>query len=333
MPDAVLVLAFLGSAAISLSASWLLVSRLERLGARLGLSEALLGVVAALAADAPEITTAITAVAGHQSSIGAGVALGSNVFNLAALLGLAAVVAGRVALHRRVIVIEGTVAIWVAAVAVVVVAGGVSAGAGIALALALLVPYVAVLGRQRTWLKRLGARRAWLRWLAQGIGEEEIELEGAVDMRRGRPADALVASGATAVVIAASVAMEKSASAVGGHVGIPEIVLGGLILAGVTSLPNAVAGIYLARRGRGAATLSTAMNSNALNVTAGLLVPATIVALGVSSKATTLVAAWYLGLTMFALVAAYAGRGLARAGGALIIVAYLAFVVVLALAY
>jgi hypothetical protein len=75
------------------------------------------------------------------------------------------------------------------------------------------------------------------------------------------------------------------------------------------------------------------MNSNALNVTAGLLVPATIVALGVSSKATTLVAAWYLGLTMFALVAAYAGRGLARAGGALIIVAYLAFVVVLALAY
>lgn len=44
------------AAAVSLSTSWLLVSRLERIGARVGLSEALLGMVAALAADAPEIT-------------------------------------------------------------------------------------------------------------------------------------------------------------------------------------------------------------------------------------------------------------------------------------
>ncbi len=90
-------------------------TKLERVGARLGLSESMLGMVAALAADAPEITASVTALAGHQARIGAGVTLGSNVFNLAALLGLAAIVSGGIALHRRVIAMEAAVAVPIAA--------------------------------------------------------------------------------------------------------------------------------------------------------------------------------------------------------------------------
>src|SRR5438477_5996838 len=89
VPDALLAVLFALSAAVSLGTSWVLVSRLERVGLRLGLSEALLGMLAALAANAPEITAAVAALAGGHTRIGAGVALGSNVFNLAALLGLA----------------------------------------------------------------------------------------------------------------------------------------------------------------------------------------------------------------------------------------------------
>ena len=117
MSDALLGVLFAGAAAVSLSTSWVLVSRLERVGARLGFTEALLGMLAALAADAPEITAAVTALVGHQARIGAGVVIGSNVFNLAALLGFAAVLAGGIALHRRVIVLEGIVALSVAVVA------------------------------------------------------------------------------------------------------------------------------------------------------------------------------------------------------------------------
>ena len=73
--------------------------------------------------------------------------------------------------------------------------------------------------------------------------------------------------------------------------------IGALVLAGVTSLPNAVSALYLAVRGRGAATLSIALNSNALNVTVGLLLPGLLVGLGAPSGQGTLVAAWYLGLT------------------------------------
>ncbi|MHB8658741.1 MAG: hypothetical protein ACYC91_12445 [Solirubrobacteraceae bacterium] len=325
MSDPLLALVFAGGTVLSLATSWVLVSRLERIGARLGLSEALLGMLAALAADTPEITAAVTALSGHHARIGTGVVVGSNVFNLAALLGLAAVLAGEIALHRRVIILEGVVAMWVAAVCVIVVLAALSAAAGLIIVLAVLVPYLLVLGIRHDRLQRLGLPPTWTRWLTRAITEEELELEAAIHPRRGGARDALVAAAGVLVVVGASVTMEQAASKLGARHAIPEIVVGGLVLAAVTSLPNAVAAVYLAQRGRGAAALSTAMNSNALNIAAGLLLPGTLVGLGSPSTPATFVAAWYFGLTAFVLVCAYSAHGLRRRHGVLIIGAYLAF--------
>lgn len=320
---------FVVGAVVSLATSWVLVSRLERVGERLGLSEALLGMVAAVAADAPEITASITALAHHQATIGAGVVLGSNVFNLAALLGLGAVVAGRISLHRKVVVLSGTVAMLVAVTCLFSVGGQLSAGMGLAVVLVILVPYVVLLGAHRSILGRLGLAKKWTAWLSAAIVEEESELEEAIHPRRGTGGDALMAVGALLVVIAASVAMERGAASLGVHFAFPEIIVGGLVLAAVTSLPNSVSAIYLARRGRGAAALSTALNSNSLNVTAGLLIPAAIIGLAKPSGSGLLVAGWYVGLTALTLVLAYAGHGLRRASGGLIIAAYALFVALL----
>jgi Ca2+/Na+ antiporter len=166
---------------------------------------------------------------------------------------------------------------------------------------------------------------AWAGWLTSAVVEEELELEVAIHPRQGRAQDALVAVVAVLVVVGASIAMEQSASTLGARHGVPGIVIGALVLAAVTSLPNAVAAVYLAARGRGAATLSTAMNSNALNVAVGLLIPATVVGLGAPSGQGTLVAVWYFALTAFALAGAYVSRGLRRTHGALIICGYVAF--------
>lgn len=329
MSDALLAAGFLASAALSLCTSWVLVSRLERVGARLGLTEALLGMLAALAADAPEITAAVTALLQHRATTGTGVVLGSNVFNLAALLGLAAIVANRIALHRRVIVLEGAVALWVAASCLAVVLGGLAPATGLSIALVAVVPYLLLLGLPHGRLMRVGLPPAWASWLTAAVHEEEVELEVAIHPSRGSARDTGVAALAVLVVVGASIAMEQTASTLGSRAAISQIVVGGLLLAGVTSLPNAVAAVYLARRGRGAATLSTVMNSNALNVIAGLLLPGALVRLGAPSTQTTLAAGWYLGLTALALACAYAGRGLRRGSGTLIVCAYLAFVVAL----
>ncbi len=317
---------FLVGMLISLSTSWLLVSRLERLGERFGLSEALLGMVAALAADTPEITSAITALAHHEQGVGTGVAIGSNVFNLAGLLGLGAVVAGWVALHRKVVLLGGAVGMWVAVACLFPVLGLVPAAAGLAMILVVLVPYVAILRVEGRGLGRLPLPKPWVAWVVAAVAEEELELSVAIRPRRGTARDGYVAVAALLAVVAASAAMERAASAIGRQYGVPQIVIGGLLLAVITSLPNAVAAVYLAARGRGAAALSTALNSNALNITIGLLLPATVIGLDAPSGAVTLVAAWYAGLTLLTLAFAYRNHGLGRRSGVLIIAAYLLFV-------
>lgn len=326
LSDPVLIALFLAAALVSLGASWLLVVRLERLGARLRLPEAVLGLVAALAADAPEIGAAVTALVGHRARIGAGVVIGSNVFNLAALLGLGALAAGRIVLHRRVIVLEALVAIPIAGVTVATVVGALSPGAGLVLVLVVLVPYVAALGLPAARLRRLGMPQAWVRWVSAAVREEELELEPAIHPRPGGARDAVAAVVAVVVVVGASVGMEQAAAKLGLRHSIPQVVVGALILAAVTSVPNAVAAVFLARRGRGTATLSVAMNSNALNVAGGLMIPGAAAGLGTSSAGGTLAAAWYLGLTAFALACAYSAAGLRRAHGIVIIASYAAFV-------
>ncbi len=190
----------------------------------------------------------------------------------------------------------------------------------------MLVPYLIVLGMRPRQLARLPVSRAWTRWLTTAIHEQEAELEEAIHPGRGSWRDGVIAAVALLVVVAASTLMERAATIVGGHFGVPGIVTGGLVLAVVTSLPNAVAAIYLARRGRGAAALSTALNSNALNVAVGLLLPAAIIGLGPRTGPGALVAAWYAGLTILALILAWRHSGLRRGQGALIVAAYLMFV-------
>ena len=325
LSDPALGAIFAAGAAVSLAASWRLVASLERVGARAGLSEALLGMLAALAADAPEITAAVTALVGNEDRIGAGVILGSNVFNIAALIGMAGIVGGHIALHRRVVELGGAVAIWIACIALALVLGVVSPLVALVLALAVFAPYLALLGLRGERIMRLGLPGAWSRWLIAAVAEEEQELAPAIHPVRGRARDVAITGVAVVVVVGASIAMERSGSRLGARHGVPQIVVGGVLLAVVTSLPNAVAGVYLALRGRASAVLSTSLNSNAINVLAGLLIPTTIVGIAPPSAETTFVAAAALVMTLLALVFAYTRRGLARSEGALLVVAYLLF--------
>jgi cation:H+ antiporter len=314
---------------VSLVASALLVVRLERVAARLGLREATLGLVAALVADGPEITTAVTGLLRGQRAVGIGVVLGSNVFNLAALLGLGALTAGRIRIHRDVVVFAGVAAGSIALVSVGAAAGALDPAVALGLTVVVFGPYVAVSAVSPRTLAGWPLPRGLSERLSRAVQDEEAELADAIHPRRGGPVDTALAGIAVVVVIFASVVMEHAATALGTHYRISGILVGGVVLAGLTSLPNAVAAIYLARRGRGSAVLSEALNSNSLNVLFGLLVPAVFVGLTHYGGAGLLVASWYAGLTGVSLILAYRGRGFGRASGAVVVCGYLAFVGVL----
>jgi cation:H+ antiporter len=325
--DPLLLGVFLLATAIALAASHLLIVRLERIGARLALTEAALGLLAALAADTPEIATAVTALVQKQNDVGIGVVLGSNVAKLAMLLGLASFVAGRIRLDRRVVALEGVIAIALALVTVSVVAHAVAPAPGLLLALLVFAPYVALLVMSPSHRARLPIPERLRGTLTSAVTQEEADLD--VHPGRGGVGDVVAAVLLLVVVIASSVVLEHTGTDIGHAWGLSDLVVGAVLLAIVTSIPNAVAALYLARSGRGAATLSTTTNSNNINVVVGFLLPAAILGLGTITAAATLAAWWYLDLTVVVLGWAFLRRGLTRLDGIAIGLAYAVFVVLL----
>src|SRR5438270_6829955 len=113
MPPLLAVPLFVLSLVVTLAAARLFARRLDRLGVRFGFPEALIGLLTALAADGPEISSALTALIKGAHDVGVGVLVGSNGFNLAAMIGLSALLAGRVRLPREVVLLEGSVGVLV----------------------------------------------------------------------------------------------------------------------------------------------------------------------------------------------------------------------------
>src|SRR6478736_1309839 len=234
MPLAALL--FLVCLAASLGSSFVLARALDRIGVRLRLTDAVIGMLTALGADAPEISTAAAAVLSKHDDIGVGVVLGSNVVNLAALLGIGALLAGRVHLGRRAAMLEGATAIAVAA-------GWIGPIPALALCACVLVPYV-WLAAQRAADITHGERVTGLRRrIARAVAEEQRAARSDHHERPATRGDLLAVAPAVALVIGASVGMVHAAVDIGHHFSISGAVMGTLVLAGLTSIPNAVAAV------------------------------------------------------------------------------------------
>src|SRR3954466_10155320 len=146
---------FVASIVLMLLASAVFARRLDHIGLRLGLPEALLGLLTALAADAPEVSSAIAALLQGKHDVAVGVVVGSNAFNLAAMLGVSAVVAGHVRARHETLELEAFVGLWLLAVMLAVAAGGLGATAGGVLVAVVAVPYVVLLAAGPHLARRL----------------------------------------------------------------------------------------------------------------------------------------------------------------------------------
>jgi len=313
---------------VSLGSSLLLARNLDRVGSRLGITDGLLGVLTALGADSPEISTAAVAILAGHGDLGVGVVLGSNVFNLAGLLGLTAVIGSGMMIGRRAVLLEGGAAVGVASVAVLVVTRLVSGVAGCALVLAVMIPYVWLVSLRPAEVLQGTSAGRFRRRVAAALIEEEF---AARPDHRARPAtfaDALMIVPAAGLVIGASVAMVAAADAIGSQLSVSGALMGVLVLAILTSVPNVLAAVRLGRHGRGAAVVSEAFNSNSLNVFAGLCLPAAILGLGGTADLGLLTAWWALGMTFASAALLYMERGLTVRAGWAIISSYGLFVLV-----
>jgi cation:H+ antiporter len=284
-----------------LLASEVMVRELTSLGQRFGFVPALLGFVVAIAADSPEVSTAIVALVAGSQEIGVGVVEGSNIYNLAGLLGLSALIAGPLAIRRRRVTEDGSLnlALTVLTIALVLVS---------AARLPLAVCTLALFG---------GYVLTTVRHASRGIpAPGPIVLPATLAM--------LATAG---VVLASALLVHESVQAIH-RLHIAQSVVGLFVLPIATSLPNTWAALSLARRGMADALVATTFSSNSINLALGIAAPSLLLQLHPGNAERALDGPYLLGMTTTTLLLLLSGSRLARREAVVIIALYLAFVIV-----
>jgi cation:H+ antiporter len=188
----------------------------------------------------------------------------------------------------------------------------------LALLAVVLVPYVVLL-----WLGPARSPRPFLRFFGERHRPDHRLAQGEKVL-----VPALTLVPAIAVIVLGSTGMVEAALNLGQRWSIPDVIVGTIVLAVLTSIPNAYTAARLAFQRRGSAVVSETLNSNTVNLVFGVSVPALFVGLGSTGALARFDVGWLVLVTavVIALLARRAGVG--RSAGLAILALYAVFVAV-----
>lgn len=263
------LLAFVMALLVALSGAAWFSRLLEALSDHWQFSTGLLGLVSALGANIPNYTASLTAYAGGQLLVGQHIIVGSNIYNVAIILGIAVFAVPA----REGIVLEPSEerdALNVARLAVAM---------ALTTLLAILVlsplhpafpPVVLVVTNLLTfglfvWLAIHALRRAPA--VPELVVGARVPLIGSVSWAVTRALLAL------ALALGGVVVIVRAGEAFGATVHLPPALLSLVVLAVATSLPNTVVVYQLARTARATTCVEEILSSNSINIVLGSALP------------------------------------------------------------
>ena len=264
-----------------------------RLARRVGLSELVIGLtVVAIGTSLPELVVTGGAALAGAGDIAVGNVVGSNVYNLAFVLGILALVSP-IAVSQSVIRRDGPALI----------------GATLLAAVALRNLWVTPV----EGLVLVGALLAYLVLLSRA-GEEGVSIESGPSRRR----DPLLLVGGLVLVLASGHALVTAATKLARAVGVSEWAIGATIVAAGTSTPELAVSIVALSGGRLDVSVGNVLGSSVFNAAgilgvAGLLGPLTVAASALSGVG------WLLVLTVLVVGGLWSSRRLSRVEGGLLL--------------
>lgn len=300
-----------------------LVRGASRLAVAARISPVVIGLtVVAFGTSAPELAVSVGGALTGTPDVAVGNALGSNVFNGLAILGVAAI-AGELVVHQRIVRFDVPLVIAATAVAWLLAADGrLSRWDGLVLGLGLLGYSV--------WSYRAARREP------PEIAAEYTEAFGTSPVppapRLGRSA-ALVLVGLAALVGGAQM-LVAAATGIAATMGVSDLVVGLTVVAAGTSLPELATSVLAAARGQRDIAVGNVVGSNLFNLTAVLGIAALVGPEGLPVGADVITGAFPVALlsAVVALPALASGLVVERWEGGLLAGGYLAYVVSVVLA-
>lgn len=307
-----------GLALILYGANWL-TDGASAIARRLGVSDLVVGLtIVALGTSTPELVISVLAAVGGNAPMAVGNVVGSNIFNVLAIIGIVAIVKP-IPICRSVM---GEQLPWVLLTAAIVVATGLSpwldgTPAEVSRVEGIILLLLLVMFMRRTLLS---ARE-----------NPGSEAGGNTRQRKVWLACLMIAGGLGALIFGGDIFVD-GASAIASLMGVSDAVIGLTIVAAGTSLPELATSVVAARKGSPDMAVGNVIGSCVLNIVLILGTAATITPLSFGGVGPLDMAVLGLSALLFWLTARYGGtRIITRLEGALLFAVYVGYIAVLVL--
>jgi cation:H+ antiporter len=324
------IVALLGILSISLivviKSADLFVDNLVDIGGALGISEIILGVTAsAIGTSLPEFGSAVIASLSGSVEIGVGTVIGSNIWNIAGILGISAAVAGLIRTNK-----EGLTRDWL-----------------MMLITSLILIFFMLFGNIN-WIASVVMIAAYCFYMwfliksqmkhsaSEKTRKEQINTES-ITKNLEKPEDpakaitkksiAFVILGLAGLIVGCRL-LVYSGVELAHIVGIPEMIMGLFTLAIGTSIPELVVTLSSAMKGLHDLSIGTVLGSNTFNIIIGIGIPALILSVPVEPLSLTFDAPVMIFVTVLLMALIKMGKGkLNRLGGMILITTYLFYAI------
>lgn len=312
----------IGIAILYWGAEWLIRGSAS-MARRFGVKALVIGLtVVAYGTSAPELAVATAAAKDHATQIALGVVIGSCAANISLILGLTALISpptidARI-IRREVPILLGSAI----AVPVMLRDGKISQYEGLGLiACAVVFTLLTLTVASRDDVDDDTAAKA-----------HDAEEAGASYGGRGRPRGSallamLMSAAGLALLVVGSDQFVRGARGLAGELGVSDRMLGMTVIAVGTALPELISSLVAATRGQSALAVGSVIGSNLLNVFLVLGVVAYIRPIDIGERPHPVDLIGLVAITLLGVVFMRGSRRVSRFEGAILVAAYVAFIV------
>ncbi|ADL59118.1 calcium/sodium antiporter [Methanothermobacter marburgensis] len=305
----ILIAALVVSLILVIKSADIFVDNLVDLGSSLGISEVILGVTAsAIGTSLPEFGSALIASLSGSTDIGVGCVIGSNIWNIAGILGISALVAGVIETNADGLKRDFSATLMTGLILLFFMFFG---NIGRLAAVAMVLLYSVYLWRL------IKAQKSYSDENSHETQREPLDLKKL----------ALTVVGFTGLVIGCRI-LVYSGVELADIAGIPAMIMGLFTLAIGTSIPELVVTLSSAVKGLHELSIGTVLGSNTFNILVGIGVPALIAPVPVEPLSLRFDAPIMILVTVLLVLLIKQGdMKLKRSGGIILLAVYISYVV------
>lgn len=318
------IVALIISLIIVVKSADVFVDNLVDIGAALGISEIILGVTAsAIGTSLPEFGSAVIASLSGSVEIGVGTVIGSNIWNIAGILGISAAVAGLIRTNE-----QGLTRDWLMTLVTGLILIFFMLFGDITWTAALVMILLYCFYLWRLIVSQKNQNKTTLKYQETETKKEETETKKDSQKEISKKSIGFVVLGLTGLIIGCRI-LVYSGVELASIAGIPEMIMGLFTLAIGTSIPELVVTLSSAMKGLHDLSIGTVLGSNTFNILIGIGVPALIMSVPVEKLSLTFDAPFMIFVTVLLMVLVKAGnKKLNRTAGIILLATYIAYAVI-----